>query len=93
MHRGNLKATMEHPIQVLHHHHGEGDQLDSSNGPAIGASLLGQWHAFRGRPIRDELNMEYHRQLDHVAVWIDRWSHEQVCDRIYWKSKAKLVCT
>ncbi|XP_033629128.1 probable E3 ubiquitin ligase complex SCF subunit sconB [Asterias rubens] len=70
---------MEHPIQVLHHHHGEGDQLDSSNGPAIGASLLGQWHAFRGRPIRDELNMEYHRQLDHVAVWIDRWSHEQKC--------------
>ena len=77
---------MEHPIQLLHPHHGEGDhfaaqkKVEVSTGPAIGTSLLGQWHAFRGRSIDDELNMEYHRQLDHVAVWIDRWSHEQVSE-------------
>ncbi|XP_038047842.1 F-box/WD repeat-containing protein 7-like [Patiria miniata] len=75
---------MEQPVQILHPHHGEGDCLaphqgDVSSGPIIGASLMGQWHAFKGRPIENELDMEFHRQLDHVAVWIDRWGHQQKC--------------
>ena len=76
---------MHLPLQVLHPHSGEGDHLAPKQkpdpmlaGPVMGTSLLGQWHAFKGRPIEDEMEMEFHRQLDHVAVWIDRWSHQQV---------------
>ena len=80
---------MEQPVQLMGPQLGDGDHLGNprtdaemaATGPVLGTSLLTQWHAFKGRPIDTELDMEFHRQLDHVAVWIDWWSHQQVSVR------------
>ena len=47
-----------------------------------GLSILGDWHGFCGRPIDDAGTMEFNRQLDHVAVWMEKWKHEEVCTQI-----------
>ena len=43
-----------------------------------GLSILGDWHNFRGRPIDDVKTMEFNRQLDHTAVWLEKWNHQEV---------------
>ncbi|XP_077982963.1 uncharacterized protein LOC144437811 [Glandiceps talaboti] len=37
------------------------------------------WHFGRGRKPFTENSVEFDRQLDHLSVWLEGWSHEQRC--------------
>ncbi|XP_072017826.1 uncharacterized protein [Amphiura filiformis] len=72
-----------HKTQEVHSEHfGDGisDTWSSSTPRDCGdnsLSILGDWHGFRGRPIQDAGTMEFNRQLDHVAVWLEKWKHNE----------------
>lgn len=39
-----------------------------------------EWHHFSGRNIERKESVEFHRQVDHLDIWADQWSHGEVRD-------------
>lgn len=37
-----------------------------------------EWHHFCGRNIQRKESLEFYRQVDHLDIWTDQWSHHQV---------------
>ncbi|XP_077866900.1 uncharacterized protein LOC100378122 [Saccoglossus kowalevskii] len=52
---------------------------NGENGTSEGIQSPRLWHFGRGRAPFSQTMMEFDRQLDHLSVWLEEWSHEERC--------------